>query len=308
MATVDYTRFANTATRLLERFGQTAVLRKHSDQFTGCGRDRRPSGFTRHSVIVADKGIVSETMPGRDGASVVERSRQLVMGVLDPTSFQYTNERYTTWGSPEVMAEQTVANREAFIPPNASLGVQATNLGIFAWFVGRVGDPQEHTYLLFQPNDDEAAFVRKRQSASVTWGAFTDAVGTAHEVSNENANRSRSATQWPNPQFIYIDPSGNDSPAYNLPPIEFSDQSGLGRYGILVDDAAGQSLYYCNSLVGRCEHYRRAFTADRIADPAPVPENRDVVEMASGEQLTIVDVDTASPSGTNIVHKLKVEA
>ena len=304
MATVDYTRFANTATRLLERFGQTAVLRKPSDQFTGRGRDRKPSGFTRHSVTVVDKGVVSETTPGRDGASVVEKSRQLVMANPKATETRRVLGEYQAWGAPEVMTEQTIAtgNRDDFAPVGDS-GVQATTLGMFLWFTAGV------TTLFFQPRDDEGAFWRSRIRGQPwnTWRDATDDGVFTYLVTNDNANRPRSSTSWPGPQFIYIDPADNDAPAYNLPPIEFAGD--IGRYGILVDDATGQSLYYCNSLVGRCEHYRRARTPDTTAlgDP-PVPENRDVVEMASGEQLTIVDVDTASPSGTNIVHKLKVEA
>ena len=82
----DYSGFVGTADRLLTRFGQTAVLRKPSDRFTGRGRDRRPAGFVRHNVTVVDKGVVSETMPGRDGASVVEKSRQLVMSAAAGTA------------------------------------------------------------------------------------------------------------------------------------------------------------------------------------------------------------------------------
>ena len=79
MGAFNYTGLVNTANRLIERFGQAATLRKPGEGFIGRGRDRRPAAYSDHAVTVVDKGIVSETMPGRDGASVVEKSRQLVM-------------------------------------------------------------------------------------------------------------------------------------------------------------------------------------------------------------------------------------
>ena len=77
----DYSSLKQTANRLIERFGQTAVLEKPGEGYVGRGRDRRPAAFTRHDVTVVDKGVVAEAMPGGDGTSVVERSRQIVMSV-----------------------------------------------------------------------------------------------------------------------------------------------------------------------------------------------------------------------------------
>ena len=200
---------------------------------------------------------------------------------------------YQAWSAPEVMAEQTVANREAFIPPSTSLGVQATNLGIFAWFNATLpGDTNEYQHLLFQPNDDEAAYVRRRRTARVTWGAFTDAIGTQYEVTSENANRPRTQNSWPHPQFIYIDPSGNAD--FNLPPIEFSDEEGIGRYGILIDDATGQSLYYCNSLVHQCQHYRRAFGVVETGNLTLLADVKDVAARESVIDGSVVATRTKS--------------
>ena len=197
---------------------------------------------------------------------------------------------YQAWGSPEVMAEQTLASRTIFDPPRNTNGVQATSLGVYAWYVEGA-----NMHVLFQPNDDEAAFSRSKPVGQNGWSIgqdFVDAIGTPYEVSDENANRPRTETTWPNPQFIYIDPLGNDDPRYNLPAIEFSGDT--GRYGILIDDATGQSLYYCNTLVHQCQHYRRAYGVPQLPNLTLLADVKDVSARESVVDGSVVASRTKS--------------
>ena len=229
------------------------------------GGRKRPTFDTKVELIPVNRDGV-----GRSGG----------YGAAPPATYQ-------AWGAPEVMTETTVANREAFVPTGINSGVQATNLGVFAWFL----DGSDYI-ILFQPNDDEAAYYRVRLLPQPNWGAFRDAIGTEYEVTSEDANRPRTQDSWPHPQFIYIDPTGNTN--YNLPPIEFSDEEGIGRYGILIDDATGQSLYYCNSIVHQCQHYRRDFGVPQAPTRSFLADVKDVAARESVTDGAVVATRTKS--------------
>ena len=174
------------------------------------------------------------------------------------------------WGAPEVMTETTVANRDDFVPTGDS-GVQATNLGMFAWYKSNSG-----IVVLHQENNTLQAF---EKTGSGQWE-------NAENITDANRERA----PLPLPQFIIIERKERTNINKNLPPISWS--GGLTRYGILIDDATGQSLYYCNNQLSppRCEHYRRAI--DDGLGPASRTYMADVKDVAGAERV-VGDVTVA---------------
>lgn len=55
------------------------------------------------------------------------------------------------------------------------------------------------------------------------------------------------------------------------------------RIGVLIDDATGQSLYYCNNIDNLCEHLRRAI--DDGLGPASRTYLADVKDIAGAERV-----------------------
>ena len=149
------------------------------------------------------------------------------------------------WGTPEVMTETTIASGEKDdFEPTGDSGVEATNLGMFAWFVYNLNNQ----VLFFQDSNTSQSFYRSRTRESNGWGSFGKFFdGSFFQIDNPNRTRD----PLPYPAFIF-NRSMNIEGLYDTQAIS----------GILIDDATGQSFYYCNSLLTqpRCEHYRRAIT------------------------------------------------
>lgn len=148
------------------------------------------------------------------------------------------------WGPPEVMTETTLADRDDFVPSGDS-GVEATTLGIFAWYVA--ADTQT---LFFQSNNNPERYYKTRTRSGDGWSAFSE-WNTGSNIRRPNRPRD----PLPSPAFITPD---------RLPGISYS---GSLRDGILIDDATGQSFYICNDGNNKCEHYRRAID-DGLGPPS----------------------------------------
>ena len=181
------------------------------------------------------------------------------------------------WGAPEALAEQDIPTRlfEDFVPTGDS-GVQATNIGMFAWYT--TGDTQR---LMFQQDDGTSGHYKER----INNGEWQEWVRVrANNFDEIDANRTRDPL--PVPEYVTLD---NNNVARNLPNTNISNR----RIGILIDDATGQSLYYCNDQLTppRCEHYRRAI--DDGAGPASRTYMADVKDIASAERV-IGDVAVAT--------------
>ena len=176
------------------------------------------------------------------------------------------------WGAPEVMTETTLADRDDFEPTGDS-GVQATTLGMFAWYTE--GDTQT---LLYQEKTYDDAYYRTRNRNGDGWGVSSKWIGHDGYVSVLDANRGR--LPLPFPKFIIVSASRIQNVRNNLPNISSGN---FNRIGILVDDDTGQSLYYCNNQVNRCEHYRRAI--DDGLGPASRTYMADVKDVASAERV-----------------------
>ena len=222
------------------------------------GGHRRPTFDTEVEFVA-----VNQTAPDRSGG----------YGAIQVTR--------GPWGAPEVLAEQTIASgeRDDFEPTGDS-GVQATNLGMFAWFTA--GGIQT---LMFQENSTRRGY-RKTRVENGNWSDWDEISNS--DIEDVSANRNR--LPLPNPVFITIAGSPNSNIAKGLPPISYA---GTRRVGIVIDDATGQSLYYCNNRLSppRCEHYRRAI--DDGTGPASRTYMADVKDIASAERV-IGDVAVAT--------------
>ena len=183
------------------------------------------------------------------------------------------------WGAPVVMTETTAVDRDDFVPTGDS-GVQATNIGMFAWYTE--GDTQT---LFFQSSFGIAAILIKTRSNGGTWSTWT--IIKANAITNSNANRARSPL--PNPTYVVVENDADANIANNLPNII----TPTTKVGILIDDATGQSLYYCNAGLTppRCEHYRRAI--DDGLGPASRTYMADVKDIAGSERV-IGDINVAT--------------
>ena len=183
------------------------------------------------------------------------------------------------WGAPEIMAETTVADRDAFAPTGDS-GVQATSIGMFAWYT----ENNTQTLMLQRNDISSRPYYKERTLPNGPWGSFDRA-----NLRSVSANRQRDP--MPLPIFVEISEYENDNIQNHLPPIFWSGSN--RRAGILIDDATGQSLYYCNDQLTppRCEHYRRAI--DDGLGPASRIYMADVKDIASAERV-VGDLNVAT--------------
>ena len=181
------------------------------------------------------------------------------------------------WSGAEVIAEQTIASgdRDDF-EPTGDRGVQATNIGIFAWETN--GDTQR---VFFQDNSRDVVRQRTRtRDQNLQWGNYSrwKPSGSFQKKDANNIDR----VSLPVIHVINL-----DAPPANVP----NHVDGVDREGILIDDATGQSLYYCNDILDRCEHYRRAID-DGLA-PASRIYMADVKDIASAERV-VGDLNVAT--------------
>ena len=298
MSRFDWNPLQETAEAMINNFGQNAVLKQ-----------KRKSGGTptnptyeesQMNVVIIDEGMILDAVREEQGGLLVQRERRKLLmstsGVKESIAAVTEIER-GAWSAPEVMTETNIASgdRDDFDPTGDS-GVQATNLGIFAWYT-----EGNTLYLMLQYSDRGEVWYKSR-----TNNVWSDWSGLGTLKANEtNANRNRDPL--PTPNAIRIETNASENTANNLPPISPGSSY---RRGILIDDATGQSLYYCNDQIPACQHYRRSI-GNRVIEEAKtvykIPNKSDVIVLANGEELVISEARKTSPGGIDLLYEIFVE-
>ena len=284
---------------MLNNLGQDATLIQKRD--TGSGTVTDPVVTTaRIPVVVVDQGTKSIAKEEAGGVIIRKDYRSFLMSTtgVKSTIAAVTSLVRGAWGAPEGLTEQTIASgdRNDFEPIGES-GVQATNLGMFVWYTD--GDTQT---LLFQNSSGSLVFRKTRLLPNGDFGAFARDRNTV-----ETVNRNRDPL--PLPGIIRIETNGTENVAKGLPNITAGSSA---RRALFIDDATGQSLYYCNDQLTppRCEHYRRSITT-QVLEPERVeyktPKQSDVLEFSDGTQLTIKEAERTSPGGVDLLYNLYLE-
>lgn len=289
---------------MLNNLGQDATLIQKRD--TGSGTVTDPVVTTaRIPVVVVDQGTKSIAKEEAGGVIIRKDYRSFLMSTtgVKSTIAAVTSLVRGAWGAPEVLTEQIIASgdRNDFEPIGES-GVQATNIGMFVWYT-----ESNNRTILFASNDRPLTVAIKREHDN----DFISNIPTTYfngNSKNFNANANRERDPLPTPQFQRISYLSSFNVAKNNPPITISDYR--DRFGILLDDATSQSLYYCNDQINRCEHYRRSITT-QVLEPERVeyktPKQSDVLEFSDGTQLTIKEAERTSPGGVDLLYNLYLE-
>lgn len=284
---VDYNSFKDLATEMIAEYGFSAML---------CKVERGGNALdpTRNEIEVPVRIVEMDketTVPFRsDGGEVVPYEVRKFYMSIPPLadSGEETELVRGPWGAPEVMTEQTIASGDEYdFVPTGDNGVQATNIGIFAWYTE--GDTL--TLLWSKGNSSQTEMSIRTNNQ---WGIFTS-VPISYYISD--ANRVR--FPLPSPRFILM----HHFVSQHIPQNIQQD-----RNGILIDDATGQSLYYCNNQVNGCEHYRRAITDSQPIKKQYAPAEKDLLVLPDGRKLAINKVAATAPGNTPLFYEIETEA
>ena len=272
---------------MLNNLGQDATLIQKRD--TGSGTVTDPVVTTaRIPVVVVDQGTKSIGKEEAGGVIIRKDYRSFLMSTtgVKSTIAAVTSLVRGAWGAPEGLTEQTIASGDYNdFEPIGENGVQATNIGMFVWWIENGGQR-----VFFQDNTDIFVDIKINN----VWQNISNVGGLVLD----NLNRNRDPIPFPRVADNYT---------LNIPNAL---SAVTNRQFIVVDDATGQSLYYCNNQINRCEHYRRSITT-QVLEPERVeyktPKQSDVLEFSDGTQLTIKEAERTSPGGVDLLYNLYLE-